>query len=291
MAYRFDIVATSCPITTPSPEAQVWFDRGLAWVYGYHHEEAVHCFREALALDPGCAMAWWGVALASGPFYNMPWEWFGETEAIEATATCHHAAQKALEASDHVSGREQALIHAIARRFPKDHPVAPESFARWERSYAGAMREVHHRHPGDHDVAALFAEALMTLTPWKLWNTGTGEPADDAATLEALDVVEAALSQRRIGNMPAHSGLLHMHIHLLEMSSCPERALASADALVGVCPDAGHLEHMPATSTRSAAAISMPSKRAHAPSPRTESTWHMRTRPCSTRRPSATTTT
>ena len=245
MAYPFDIAATSCPITTSSPDAQVWFDRGLAWIYGYNHEEAVHCFREALSRDPGCAIAWWGVALGSGPFYNMPWEWFGKTEAIEATATCHRAAQSALAASDDASEREKALIHAIARRFPKDHPVAPDEFSLWEHDYADAMREVHGRYPDDHDVAVLFAEALMTLTPWKLWDTRTGEPAHDAATLEALQVVETALSQRKARRMSRHAGLLHMHIHLLEMSPHPERALASADSLAGVSPDAGHLEHMP----------------------------------------------
>ena len=86
------------------------------------------------------------------------------------------------------------------------------------------MRAVHRRYPDDHDIAALFAEALMTLTPWKLWNTGTGEPAPGAATLEALHVVETALSQREAGHIRPHAGLLHMHIHLLEMSPEPERA-------------------------------------------------------------------
>jgi tetratricopeptide (TPR) repeat protein len=37
-----------------------------------------------------------------------------------------------------------------------------------------------------------------------------------------------------------------MHIHALEMSPTPERALNSADTLRGWAPDAGHLEHMPA---------------------------------------------
>ena len=240
-----DIGATSRPITTSSPDAQIWFDRGLAWIYGYNHEEAVSCFREVLACDPGCAIAWWGIALGSGPFYNMPWDWFSAAETVEATATCHHAARNAVAASGNASARERALIDAIARRFPKDHPVASAEFARWERNYADAMREAYCAHPDDHDIAVLFAEALMTLTPWKLWDTRTGEPAEGAATLEALNVVESALSQRDRLGMPRHAGLLHMHIHLLEMSTRPERALGSADMLVGVAPEAGHLEHMP----------------------------------------------
>ena len=245
MADHFEVVATSRPIATPSPDAQTWFDRGVGWLYGYNHEEAVACFRNALACDPGCAIAWWGVALGSGPFYNMPWEWFGSTEIVEATATCHHAARKALAASGNACDAEKALIGAIAERFPKDHPVPPDEFARWEQNYADRMREAHRRYPDDHDIAALFAEALMTLTPWKLWDTKTGKPLRDAATLEALDVVETALSKREVLGLAPHAGLLHMHIHLLEMSPHPERALGSAEMLAGIAPDSGHLEHMP----------------------------------------------
>ena len=241
----FDIIATSRPIATSSPDAQIWFDRGLAWIYGFNHEEAVLCFRKVLACDPGCAIAWWGIALGSGPFYNMPWDWFSAAEAIEATAICHHAARNAVAASGDASASERALIDAIARRFPKDHPVPPAEFARWERDYADAMREAYRAHPDDHDLTTLFAEALMTLTPWKLWNTRTGEPAEGAATLEALGVVERALSQRVRLGLPLHAGLLHMHIHLLEMSTRPEQALGSANMLVGIAPEAGHLEHMP----------------------------------------------
>ncbi len=107
------------------------------------------------------------------------------------------------------------------------------------------MRLVHREYPHDHDVAALFAEALITLTPWKLWDTATGKPAEGAATLEALRTVEEALQQQSNRNLPPHPGLLHMHIHLLEMSTTPEQALGSADALAGIAPDSGHLEHMP----------------------------------------------
>ena len=67
MAYDFDIVATSRPIATSSPDAQVWFDRGLAWTYAYNHEEAVLCFRNAIACDPRCAIAWWGSRWEAAP--------------------------------------------------------------------------------------------------------------------------------------------------------------------------------------------------------------------------------
>ncbi|HJP08890.1 MAG TPA: tetratricopeptide repeat protein, partial [Arenicellales bacterium] len=87
MNYSFDLGGYSRPITTAQPEAQVWFDRGLVWCYGFNHEEAVDCFKQAASIDPGCAMAHWGIAFASGPFYNLPWEWMSEPEARKALET------------------------------------------------------------------------------------------------------------------------------------------------------------------------------------------------------------
>ncbi len=245
MGEYFNVVANSRRISTSSADAQLWFDRGLSWTYGFNHDEAVSCFRRTVEHDPDCAMAWWGVALASGPFYNMPWEWFSAEEAREATAVCHEAARRAVALKAGASPVERGLIDAIARRFPKNHAVPLEEFERWERDYAGAMRQVNRDNPGDHDVATLFAEALITLTPWRLWDADTGEPAADSSTLEALEVVDRAIDERRAAGSPPHPGILHMHIHILEMSSNPERALPSAGMLSGVCPDAGHLEHMP----------------------------------------------
>src|SRR5262249_40193257 len=62
----------SHPVTTPRPEAQRYFDQGLRLVYAFNHDEAIRAFRHAARLDPDCAMAWWGVAFAAGPNYNLP---------------------------------------------------------------------------------------------------------------------------------------------------------------------------------------------------------------------------
>ena len=67
----FDLGGYSRPVTTRSAEAQLWFDRGLIWTYGFNHGEAVACFQRALDADETCAMAWWGVAYASGPNYKQ----------------------------------------------------------------------------------------------------------------------------------------------------------------------------------------------------------------------------
>jgi hypothetical protein len=104
------------------------------------------------------------------------------------------------------------------------------------------MRDVHRRFGDDLDVATLHADALMNLTPWALWDIRTGLPAEGSRALEAKQVLDAALA---LDGGDRHPGLLHLYIHLMEMSSTPEDALVVADRLRGLVPDAGHLRHMP----------------------------------------------
>ncbi|MEU0503344.1 tetratricopeptide repeat protein [Nocardia sp. NPDC005998] len=234
----YDLGTYARPVTTASAAAQRWFDRGLIWTYAFNHEEAVRCFERAAQLDPGCAMAAWGVAYALGPNYNKPWEFFDETELADTVARTHDAARKAAELGG--SQVERALIEALAARYPAKVPDGDGSV--WNAAYAAAMRGVYQRFPDDLDVATLFADALMNQTPWALWDQRSGAPADGAATLEAKAVLERAL---RTAEGPAHPGVLHLYIHLMEMSPTPEAALMVADRLRGLVPDAGHLEHMP----------------------------------------------
>ena len=244
MAY-YDLGAFGWPVTTQHPEAQRWFDRGMAWCYGYHHEEAIACFERALEHDPGLAMAHWGIAYAIGPNYNKPWEAFDDDDkcqsldqALAATAAAADAA-----AAGSVTEVEQALIDALAERYPAS--AEEEDFGPWNDAYADAMRDVYRAHPDDLDVCALFAEAIMNRTPWELWDLVTGEPAEGASTLEAIEVLETAFAELDAKGANRHAGLLHMYIHLMEMSPHPERALKAGDTLADLIPDAGHLVHMP----------------------------------------------
>ncbi len=239
----YDLGSYSRKVSTRSDAAQAWFDRGLNWLYAFSQEDAEVCFRNAVDADPRCAMAWWGLAYAIGPYYNWPWEKFDATALGPALRGSHEAARTALGLRDGVSGPERALIDAMARRSPS--PSRPADFQDWIEDYACAMREAYHAWPRDLDVATLFADAVMTRTPWKLWNLRTGEPAEGASTLEARAVLESALRQVEDEGMPPHPGLLHFYIHLLEMSPFPEKALRAGDQLYGLVPDAGHLHHMP----------------------------------------------
>ena len=236
----FDLGAFGRPVTTTSRQAQTWTDRGLAWIYGFNHEEAVACLTKALAADPDCAMAHWGIVYALGPNYNKPWEAFEPEEKQDQLDTVARHLAEAQRCAAAASPVERALIDAVVHRCTDDPEI--EDFAPLNDAYADAMRAVLKAHPSDNDVAALTAEALMNRTPWQLWDLPTGKPAEGADTLEAREILETALA-RNPGAWD-HPGLLHMYIHLMEMSPTPEAALRHGDRLVGLMPDAGHLVHM-----------------------------------------------
>ncbi|MEU9482480.1 hypothetical protein AB0D83_02215 [Streptomyces decoyicus] len=236
----FDLGTLTRPVSTRSPRAQRWFDRGLVWSYAFNHEEAVTCFESAAAADPGCAMAYWGIAYALGPNYNKPWDSFDDAELQHTVERAHAAVEQAHVRCEGAAPIERALIEALRQRYPVSH--AAQDCSVWNESYAQAMRAVYALAPDDLDVATLYADALMNLTPWQLWDLRTGEPAAGARTLEAKAVLDRALTAKTGSD---HPGVLHLYIHLMEMSPTPEKALAVADRLRGLVPDAGHLHHMP----------------------------------------------
>lgn len=243
----YDLGTYHRPVTTTHREAQAWFNRGLIWCYAFNHEEAVACFEKAIALDSACAMAYWGLAYALGPNYNKPWDFYEGQELESTVHRTHRAARDAELKSSTASPAEISIVQALMRRYPLDHVSTASStqlpdWGIWNKDYADAMAEAYRAHPHDLDVAALYVDALMNLTPWKLWNIRTGEPAPNARTLEAKAVLEAALAQP---GGDQHPGLLHYWIHLMEMSSQPDTALPLANKLRLLVPDAGHLNHMP----------------------------------------------
>ncbi|MCY4050007.1 MAG: hypothetical protein OXF60_00720 [Gammaproteobacteria bacterium] len=242
---NFDLGHFHRPILTSSHEAQLWFDRGLMWCYAFNQEEGLECFQECLRHDPECPMASWGIAYAAGPFYNFTWRDFTDREKEECTQLCRQHIQNAQDRIGHAYPQDAALIYAIDTRFPTNCPISQEEFDRLDDEYAKAMRKAYLQFPDDLDISAMYVESMMIRTPWKLWNVKTGMPYEGADTLECLRIVEHAIRDCRKKGIKPHPAILHMHIHLLEMSNEPERAMESADALFMLCPEAGHLNHMP----------------------------------------------
>jgi tetratricopeptide (TPR) repeat protein len=216
------------PVSTKNAEAQKFFDQGLRLVYAFNHEEAARSFRRAAELDPQLAMAWWGVALAVGPNYNLPVD--AEHEKIAADAVV-----KARALAGHALPVERDYIEAIAARFSSD---PKPDYHQLDLNYSKAMAALAHNYPDDLDAATLYADSLMNLRPWKLWNAD-GTPAE--GTNEIVATLEGVLRRE-----PEHIGAMHLYIHAVEASANPERALPYANQIASLAPAAGHLVHMPA---------------------------------------------
>jgi tetratricopeptide (TPR) repeat protein len=213
-------------VTNSAPLAQQYFDQGLRLYYAFNHAEAIRAFEAATRHDDACAMCWWGISLAYGPNINASMD---SASGVAAWAALKEAERRA----DGEEPREQALIGALAVRYRE---VPPADRAGLDSSYARAMAETAAAWPDDPEVATLYAESLMDLSPWAYWNPdGSARPG----TTEALTSLEKVLAA-----YPDHPGANHFYIHAVEAVD-PERAVTQAERLAGLMPGAGHLVHMP----------------------------------------------
>jgi tetratricopeptide (TPR) repeat protein len=216
-------------ITTTSEAAQIYFDQGLRLMHGFNHGEAVNSFRQAQALDPECAMCFWGEALALGPNINA---------AMPPTdyARAHEAAQRAWTlAQANGTDKEKALAQALTYRY---EATAPEDRSKLDEAWADAIAEVADRFPEDDEIQAMAAEAIMDMQPWNYWEADQRTPGGRAG--EALARLETVLARN-----PDHAPSIHLYIHMTEASVNPWRAEPYADRLAALAPASGHLVHMP----------------------------------------------
>lgn len=215
-------------IKTASPEAQQFFDEGLALLYGFNHEESFKSFERAATLDPSSPMPHWGMSLALGTNIN-------DVAPAERLKQGYAHLAEAERRKSGGSPVEQGLVDALGKRY-----VADSSGDQMEReqAYSTAMGELSKRFPDDLDVATLHAESMMNLRPWRLYTKdGTPEPGTDAI----VAALESVLQRD-----PLHPGANHYYIHAVEASKAPGRATPSAERLETLVPGAGHLVHMPA---------------------------------------------
>lgn len=215
-------------VNTNNKEAQEYFNQGMMLSYGFNHAEAARSFFEATRLDSTCAMAHWGFAYVLGPNYNAGMEEDNYQRAYQAS-------QKALSLAGNCSQKEKALIQALTFRY---RPEAPKDRSHLDSAYSSAMKKVYDTYSTDPDVSALYAESLMDMHPWDMYDKKTKEPRPWAP--EIVAVLEKLIKQ-----YPKHPGAPHFYIHAVEASKTPERGLASANLLMSLVPGSGHLVHMP----------------------------------------------
>jgi tetratricopeptide (TPR) repeat protein len=215
------------PISTKNTEVQKYFHQGLMLSFGFNHAEAARSFFEITRQEPKCAMGWWGFAYVLGPNYNAGMEKDNFLRAFDAV-------KKAKSYSASCTEKEKDLIDALSFRYSNDSTIVRSVL---DSSYASAMRKVYKKYPKDVTVGALFAESLMNMHPWNLWNKdGTPQPW----TPEIIAVLKKCLQLE-----PKHAAANHFYVHAEEMSQKPENAEASADLLRDLVPGSGHLVHMP----------------------------------------------
>jgi tetratricopeptide (TPR) repeat protein len=217
-------------VDTSSAEAQAMFDQGMAFLFAFNHDEAIRSFQRAAELDPGCAMAQWGIAYANGPHINNP------AVPPEREAAAFAAAAEAGRLAGRLGSDDpdRALAEAVATRYASPQPA---DRAPLDEAYAAAMASVYQRFPNDGDIGALYAEALMDLHPWDLW-THDGEPRP--WTPQIVTLLEDVIASH-----PEHPLALHLYIHSVEASNEPGRADVAADRLRDMMPGLGHMVHMP----------------------------------------------
>jgi tetratricopeptide (TPR) repeat protein len=199
-------------ITTKSPEAQRWFDQGLALLHCFWDYEALRAFAEALRLDPDCAMCHWGAARALTSR--------GGNED-QAKAELAHAKDLSGKASD----REQRYIRADSESKEQKGDEAGRAFAK-------EMEALIERYPDDVEARLLYALQL---------NHGYDEKGDPRlGTIYGQAALRELLRQ-----YPDNAAANHYWIHAVEGSAHPEWAVASAEKLGMLAPASGHMVHMP----------------------------------------------
>lgn len=225
---KFDGLGTHTRKVSANKDAQAYFDQGLAFLYAFNHDEAIRAFEYAAKLDPECAMAHWGVALACGGHINKP---VIDPPTLQKAVAAMTQAERRVKS---VGEADAALIAAVVVRYTEK---PNEDQEKRNKAYSLAMKAAWEKHPKDADIGAIYAESLMNLHPWDLW-TLDGKPREETA--ELISTLDAVLKLN-----PKHPFALHLYIHAVEASPEPGKATEAADRLRDLNPGLGHMVHMP----------------------------------------------
>ena len=217
-------------ISTDNAQAQAFFDQGLRLAWGFYFPESIASYQEASRLDPTHPMPYWGMAHAMGPNPNSRYARMPDDPKGEGLK----AIKNAMDRIDRASALEAKLIRALFVLYDKETIADPDAR---DQAYLAAMRALNKAYPDDSDIAALYAASYMSIGRWDYWDSDGNPRAETLQVAEALEHIMA----KDLSN----PGVLHLHVHLIEASMEPERALVSADALEATVPIGGHVVHMP----------------------------------------------
>jgi hypothetical protein len=208
--------------TSGAPAAQPKFLEGVKALHSFQFDEAAVAFREAKALDPDFALAYWGESMS----YNHPL-WAQQDR---------DAGRKALESlAPTLAGRlakaelpkERALLEAIDKLY-----YGPDDKLARDRAYSDYLAELYERWPDDHEIATWYALSLL----------GTVRPGDTGFKRQAL---AASIAGKVFAENPRHPGAAHFVIHAFDDPDHAPLGLPAARAYADIAPAAAHALHMP----------------------------------------------
>ncbi|MBX3412483.1 MAG: redoxin domain-containing protein [Pirellulales bacterium] len=198
------------PITTNDPRAQQFFVQGIGQLHGFWYFEAERAFRQALAYDPDCAMAYWGLALAN------------RENADRAQAFLREAVQRKSQVSANEALWIDALDHLLN---PPDKQPKHETW----RTFIRDLEKIVHADPQAVEPQAFLA--------WAIW-----QGAREGVPINSHEATDALL-QQVIARQPDHAGVHHYTVHLWDEEK-PERALWAAAGIGPAAPGIAHMWHM-----------------------------------------------
>ncbi|HEV7404535.1 MAG TPA: hypothetical protein VGO11_16460, partial [Chthoniobacteraceae bacterium] len=197
------------PVTTKNELAQKFFDQGVGQLHGFWNFEAERSFRQVAALDPDCAMAYWGMTQANSGNVKRAAEFI----------------KSAVKLKDKASRREQLWIDSLADFYAD--PKRPDRDRRM--AVVRTLERLSYEFPDD-----LEAKAFLVLRIWD--NEDHGIPISSKQSVDALAMQVLAANP----NHPIH----HYIIHLWNGED-DRRALLSAALCGQVSPTIAHMWHMP----------------------------------------------
>jgi peroxiredoxin/tetratricopeptide (TPR) repeat protein len=196
------------PVTTKTPEAQAFVNQGVGQLHGFWYFEAERSFRQAAALDPDCAMAYWGMALAN----------------VNNAERAKGFMKKAVERKAKVSPREQRWLDAYAAFW-----LGTKSDRDRRQDLIVALEDLSYEYPDE-----LEAKAFLAFHTWD--NGGRGLPITAKKAFDALLREILAVEPMH----PVH----HYRIHLWDSDKTAPRAVDSAARCGQSAPDIAHMWHM-----------------------------------------------
>lgn len=228
----FDVKPSAHLEVTAAPAVQDLVDQGLTLFYGFNYDHAFIKFSRASQLAPSVAMTHWGIALAAGSNINIGMDDVCRSKAIAAIGRAGQLADQQ-HGTPKITQKEFDYIQALKPRYlgtvPPNIPLDAE--------YKVAMEHLAGQYAGDPNVLTLYADSVMELRAWGLYDVASRPAIGTDAMIASLE--------RGIKADGKHLGANHYYIHAVEPSLTPDRARASADLLPSLFPEGGHILHMP----------------------------------------------